>query len=479
MNLSVGGCQYGICILSQKYVVSTMVCASMILLYGTRFSITSTTTYLREANRPYNRSPSEYCHTATNSLPMSSIKEKLDWTDNEATYINSAFYVGYILSHIPSGMIGDLYGAKHFLSTGILGSGITCIIVPFILMTTSWRIFVIIQVWMGIMQGICMPAIYTLMAAYVPRYQASLLVAYGYSGGAIGVMIQGVMTSYFIMTQGRWKLVFYTWGGLSVLLYFNIIFFIYSRPLTHPFISEKEKRALAEEFGPYRPTSIPWKEILKDSGLWAMISAQFGHTFLLFNVNTHLPRFFVHVLSIDLTNDLYLIIIPNMCHWCFMLLSGYFADYVIRMKYSPTSYIRVFFSGIGIVIPNLFMIFATYANCNKVIITISFTLYQITKAAVFSGIKTNIMDLTRNYAGTVQAFQNGIPSITGLISPIVVKYMCVRNTLQEWRKVFCMSLAICMFAMTLYFVWGEGDQAEWDDVKKYNEMKSRRLKNRN
>lgn len=43
----------------------------------------------------------------------------------------SSFYVGYVLTHVPGGVIAEKYGGKWTLSLGILSTAIFTILTPF------------------------------------------------------------------------------------------------------------------------------------------------------------------------------------------------------------------------------------------------------------------------------------------------------------------------------------------------------------
>lgn len=53
-----------------------------------------------------------------------------EWSQAQQGYILSSFYIGYVLTHVPGGMIAEKYGGKWTLSLGILSTAIFTILTP-------------------------------------------------------------------------------------------------------------------------------------------------------------------------------------------------------------------------------------------------------------------------------------------------------------------------------------------------------------
>lgn len=55
---------------------------------------------------------------------------RYDWTQEEQGWILSSFYIGYVLTHIPGGLLAERFGGKWTLSIGILIITICTIATP-------------------------------------------------------------------------------------------------------------------------------------------------------------------------------------------------------------------------------------------------------------------------------------------------------------------------------------------------------------
>lgn len=47
-----------------------------------------------------------------------------DWTQEQQGWVMSSFYIGYVIAHIPGGLLAQKFGGKWVLSIGVLMMGI-------------------------------------------------------------------------------------------------------------------------------------------------------------------------------------------------------------------------------------------------------------------------------------------------------------------------------------------------------------------
>lgn len=73
--------------------------------------------------------------------------------------------------------------------------------------------------------------------------------------------------------------------------------------------------------------------------------------------------------------------------------------------------------------PAIFIIAASYAGCDRIVVVAMFTLAMGFMGTFYPGMKVNPLDLSPNYAGTLMAITNGIGALTGIIVPTIVGVM--------------------------------------------------------
>lgn len=113
---------------------------------------------------------------------------KYGWSQEQQGWILSAFFVGYIVSHIPGGILAEKYGGKWTLSLGVLIIIICNAIIPQALEyggNYALISLIILRVMMGLGAGPMFPALITLVAAWVPLKERGKLGCLIISGGTV------------------------------------------------------------------------------------------------------------------------------------------------------------------------------------------------------------------------------------------------------------------------------------------------------
>lgn len=90
------------------------------------------------------------------------------------------------------------------------------------------------------------------------------------------------------------------------------------------------------------------------------------------------------------------------------------------------------------VLPATFIISASYAECDHLLVVVLFIISIGMHAFLTSGLSINPMDLSPNYAGTLMSLANGAGSLTGILAPYSVGVLTphVSNQVQMFAAVF-------------------------------------------
>lgn len=198
----------------------------------------------------------------------------------------------------------------------------------------------------------------------------------------------------------------------------------YSDPESHPFITDKEREYLRTELGQLErdknmpPT--PWKMILTNAPMLALIAAQIGHDFGFFIMVTDLPKYMSDVLQFNIKDNGLYSSLPYLLMWIVSISSGVLGDWMIRTNRISITFSRKLFTTIASVLPSVFIVGAGYAGCEKALVVTLFVLAMGSMGTFYPGMKVNGLDLSPNYAGTLMALTNGIGAITGIIGPYLV-----------------------------------------------------------
>lgn len=98
-----------------------------------------------------------------------------DWSQELQGWILSSFYIGYLISHIPGGLIAEKYGGKWTLSLAILSISLCTFATPIAVDYGGYIILIVLRIFMGLAAGVTFPALTVLVAAFVPKNERSKL----------------------------------------------------------------------------------------------------------------------------------------------------------------------------------------------------------------------------------------------------------------------------------------------------------------
>lgn len=140
----------------------------------------------------------------------------------------SSFYIGYIVTHIPGGLLAEKFGGKWTLGLGILSTAFFTLVTPIAITEGGSTALIIVRILMGLGEGTTFPALSVLLSQWVPIKERGKLGALVLGGGQVGTIL-GNSLSGVLLDVYDWPVVFYLFGGLGVvwfIFFVSIIFVI-------------------------------------------------------------------------------------------------------------------------------------------------------------------------------------------------------------------------------------------------------------
>ncbi|XP_045529484.1 putative inorganic phosphate cotransporter [Pieris brassicae] len=394
---------------------------------------------------------------------------KFEWSEATQGLILGAFYLGYIATHIPGGMLAEKFGGKWVVALGLLSTAICTFITPYAVKTGGAVALIILRVIEGIGEGPTMPGLMLMISKWAPKTERSVIGAIVFGGSQIG-NVAGSYFSGLIMHQSSWENVFYLFGGVGLVWFAAWIIFCYSSPNTHPYISDCEKKYLNENVeslsnNEVRLNPVPWRALVRSVPLWALIIAGIGHDWGYYTMVTDLPKYMTDVLKFDIKSTGILSSMPYIAMWFTSVFFGFLSDFGIKRGFYSLQNARKIFTTIAAIGPGVCIILASYSGCNTTLAVIWFVTAMAFMSAYYSGMKINVLDITPNYAGTTTAIVNGISSISGIVSPYLIGLLTPNSTLKQWRVAFWVCFVVLFVTNFVFVIYGKGQQEWWDDVK--------------
>jgi MFS transporter, ACS family, solute carrier family 17 (sodium-dependent inorganic phosphate cotransporter), other len=140
-----------------------------------------------------------YCPEDPSYDPNAETGGDFEWTEAQQGLVLSAFFWGYVITHLPGGYLAERFGGKYTLSLGILSTAIFTLITPITIEWGGlWALFVL-RFLEGLGEGTTFPALSALLATWIPVKERSKLGSLVFGGGQVRLSCL-VVSSYTYLT---------------------------------------------------------------------------------------------------------------------------------------------------------------------------------------------------------------------------------------------------------------------------------------
>ena len=224
-------------------------------------------------------------------------------------WIFSAFVLGYAVSQIPGGWLGDRFGPRGVMAAAILWwsffTAVTALagelfLASFIGIVGS---FLVVRVLIGIGEAVAPPNGNRVIANWAAARERGLAVGITVSGSSLG----GALTPPFIvwvMVTWGWRAAFYIAGAAGIVLALVWYWLVRDRPEQHPWVNAAEREYIAPASAAEREAPadagpalgpVPWRALLSCPSLWLMTAA---YTVLGYIGYIYLSWFYLYLVNV-------------------------------------------------------------------------------------------------------------------------------------------------------------------------------------
>nr|GLL33375.1 sodium-dependent phosphate transport protein 1, chloroplastic [Ipomoea trifida] len=372
-------------------------------------------------------------------LPMAS---EYHWSPMTVGLIQSSFFWGYLLTQIAGGIWADTVGGKLVLGFGVVWWSIATALTP-IAAKLGLPFLFVVRAFMGIGEGVAMPAMNNLLSKWVPVSERSRSLALVYSGMYLG-SVTGLAFSPMLIHKFGWPSVFYSFGSLGTVWFTVWLSKAHSSPLDDPELLPEEKKLILSNSVSKEPVkSIPWKQILSKPPVWALIVSHFCHNWGTFILLTWMPTYYHQVfpsaakaisltlflgaleielvLKFNLTESGMIAVLP----WLTMAFSayagGWIADSLVRKGVSVTV-VRKIMQTIGFLGPAFFLTQLSHVD-SPAMAVLCMTCSQGSDAFSQSGLYSNHQDIAPRYSGVLMGLSNTAGVLAGVFGTAATGYI--------------------------------------------------------
>lgn len=460
----------------QRYVVAIMVLTGLAIQYINRLAFNLTITLItHKINLTDESNTLSVCPTpnaTTVEKELESMAE-FNWSSTEQGNVLGAFYIGYIVTHLPGGYLADKYGPKRVLGYGVLMAALCSILTP---VTARTHIYLLtgLRFALGLIQGPIFPALSVFVARWSLPSERNLMNAVMSAGVIFGAITANALTGVLLYTLRSWAIVFYIYGIVSLCWYVPWTLFSHEGPSTHPFITEKEKEKLLSELSTEvkdgEKAKVPYNKILTSIPVWAMIIGNIGHDWTFYIIVTLLPQYMSYVLHFNIKDNGLINTLPYIAMFMISLSSAKLADTIVKREWvSKTTQSKTYLI-ICNSLPCLLYIGATYVGCDRLVVVIMFTASMGIMGMIYSSVRVCNVDMSPNFAGTLMSLMNGMGSLCGYLGPVMFGYFTQDgHSLEAWRNAFFATTVFVGITTVIFTIFGTSKIQPWNFPEEENQ----------
>ncbi|QCE02004.1 ascorbate transporter, chloroplastic-like [Vigna unguiculata] len=382
-------------------------------------------------------------------LPMS---QEFNWNSATVGLIQSSFFWGYLLTQIVGGIWADKIGGKLVLGFGVVWWSIATVLTP-IAAKLGLPFLLIMRAFMGIGEGVAMPAMNNILSKWIPVSERSRSLALVYSGMYLG-SVTGLAFSPVLIQKFGWPSVFYSFGSLGSIWFVLWLSKAYSSPKEDPDLGVEEKKLILGGNVSKEPVSvIPWKLILSKAPVWALIISHFCHNWGTFILLTWMPTYYNQVLKFNLTESGLFCVLPWLTMAIFANIGGWIADTLVSKGLSITS-VRKIMQSIGFLGPAFFLTQLSHVRTPAMAV-LCMACSQGSDAFSQSGLYSNHQDIGPRYAGVLLGLSNTAGVLAGVFGTAATGYILQRGS---WDDVFKVAVVLYIIGTLVWNIFSTGEK---------------------
>lgn len=382
-----------------------------------------------------------YCDRVNMSVAAPALMHERGWDTIRMGWILSAFFIGYTLVMIPTGVYVDRYGPKRVLALGVSWWSVFTALTP---LPRSFVALALTRSAMGVGESGILPSTNSMLVRWFPRQEYSQATGLCWSGGYAGSIVAFPLASAFSTLWG-WRAMFYIFAGFAFLFVPMWMAATHNTPEEDPSISREELAYIVNN----RPrldeaTAIPWRVLLRAPPVWALLALHFSSNWFIYVLISWLPTYLLLAHHFSVTGMALGASLPFGAALAGTNAFAYLLDRLSRTR--DRTRVHKSFLGIYAFAPALLLGVSLVNGRFAIVVLLSLAAMMATAATpVYS---SNSLCLAPRYAGTVASLQNSFANCAGILAPITSGYLAKTF---GWTAVFVsvafmIATAIAVFA---------------------------------
>ncbi|XP_048237178.1 uncharacterized transporter slc-17.2-like [Haliotis rufescens] len=395
------------------------------------------------------------------------------WTSKFEGLILSAFTFGFLGTPIIGGYIAGKYGGKIVITVSLVVASTVTIATPEAARALPISL-VILRAIVGIFMGTVEPAIMALWAEWAPEHEKASLTSCSYAGLSIAGILTFFISGYLggVSLDNGWPLIFYVFGGFTLMCVFPWVLFVSDSPRDHPRITETEVKLITRErtYGQLdtkaqfmlqmpRP---PWGKIFTSPAFWAILIAHICHSWLTSWVMAYLPKYMKQILKYGIEQDGVWSSAPFAGRLLVGLASAFIIDWVLSRRLLSTTNARKTFQLMGCVGCAVCIIPVGFLDHENGTLAVTLLILGISLQNCASvAFRINHLDIAPRFAGVLMGITVTCAMVASLSAPLITSYVIKQGTREEWQILFWIIGGLNIVSGCVFVVFGKGTELDW------------------
>jgi ACS family sodium-dependent inorganic phosphate cotransporter len=386
------------------------------------------------------------------SIAIIPMAKQFGWSDTERGLVLSSFFAGYMVTQVLGGWLAQKWGGKAVLGFGVVWWSVFTILTPLSALT-SFPVLIATRIAMGLGEGVAFPSVYHMFGRWVPANERSRAASFNLAAIPLGTLTAIIITPWLAVTYG-WESVFYVFGVVGVVWYFFWHKLVTDTPAQDSRMSQSERTLFQQEEKHSESESIPWKKILSQKPVWAIIIMHFCSNWGLYVLLSWLPSYFSSQLGIGLRSVWIYVAPPWVAMFIMGNVVGIIADRLIGRGWTVTR-VRRFMQFIGSSGPALALIALASVN-DATTAVIYLTLAMSLSSFAFAGFATNHLDIAPRHAGVIFGISNTAGTLPGIIGVALTGLMV--ETTGSYASAFYLTAGMYAVGLVVWQLYSTGEK---------------------
>jgi len=387
------------------------------------------------------------------SLAIVAMTKEFGWSKTVSGFVMSSFFIGYLITQVPGGVLAGRFGGKHVLAGGVILWSLFTALTP-IAAYTGFAALIATRIVMGMGEGVTFPSIYALFARWVPASSRSRAAGLVFSAIPLGVVCAQLATPPLVTGFG-WPWAFYAFAVLGPLWWIAWQPLTASSPAEHPRVSEAELRELEGEAPAETPRSAPSNRALLGSmAVWAIVIGHFCNNWSGYVMLSWAPFYLLERFGVDFHAIGLYVMAPSIVSFVCLNGSGALGDALIARGFSVVT-VRKLMQTIGFGGVTLALIALTQVQTAEAAVAVM-CLSTLLGSAVAAGFACNHLDIAPRHAGALMGLSNTAGTIPGVIGVTFSGWLV--DVTGSWSAVFLVAAGIKLFGLVFFLAFAKGEK---------------------